>query len=528
MLLKNTGVWMVLLAPLVLAALAACGQYDIDNEGISSQSSQVRRASGLSPMSEGWHEGAVFMEIYLRGYKDSNGDGIGDFNGLTEQLDYLAALGIRGIWLMPINLSSDRDHGYMVENYRELETEYGSREDFLRLLDEAHKRNIGIVMDYLVNHASVQNPIFKAAAADKDSPLRDWFIWSDTALPWTGHFDHSSWHPNDGEFYYGAFSGNMPDFNLLNPEVIRFHQNNLRYWLNLGVDGFRFDAVSSLVENGKDAWKSQPENHAVVNTFKKVINEEYENRFLICEEDKEPALFAQEDSCGSTFAFGLNYALFNAIKEKNTSELEPFLRDYPLQKMGIILANHDSFAGDRPFVQLDGDLNKYRAVAATQLLLPGRPFIYYGEEIGIARSPSSVADHGIRPPMSWTAEGGFTTARKPFRPHATNLASANVEDQLGQPFSLLTFYHNVIALRNGNFALRLGDISVLDAQQNLVFSRAYFGQEALVAINYSGAAAALALPASKAEYRILYSSEGRKSWDISMPLLPYEVLVLAP
>lgn len=506
--------------------ITAC-QIQTQNPLILQQTKALPPASGKSALESGWHKGAVFAEIYVRGYKDSDGDGIGDFNGLTSKLDYLADLGVRGIWLMPTSYSSDHDHGYQIENYRDVEPDFGTMEDFQRLLDEAHKRGIGIILDYVINHASWQNPIF-LAAADGDKRYRDWFLWKDENPGWKGHGLHDSWHPKNDKYYYGVFSYHMPDFNFKNPEVIEFHKDNLRFWLNMGVDGFRFDALSSLVENGKDAWKSQPENHAVINIYKRLITEEYENRYVICEEDTKPDVFARDDSCGATFSFGLNYEMFKSIKKGSAEGLRAFYEKYPMQRMGVILANHDSFAGDRPLLQLGGDLQKYKAVAATQLLSPGQPYIYYGEEIGIGRAKDMKGDRGLRPPMSWTAEGGFTDARLPFRPYATNVKEANVEDQSGQPYSMLSFYKRLIEVRRNHFSLRYGKGTVLDAGENFVLEREHLGQKALVLINYSGSKAKQSLPAYAQGFQVVYSSEGRRSLPASLEMGPYEVLILGP
>lgn len=511
----------------VVLVLAAC-QVQTQNPAILQQIQSLPPASGKSALESDWHKGAVFAEIYVRGYKDSDGDGIGDFNGLTSKLDYLADLGVRGIWLMPTFLSSDHDHGYQIENYRDVEPDFGTLEDFQRLLDEAHKRGIGIILDYVINHASWDNPIFLAAADENDERFRDWFIWRDDDPGWTGHGKNKSWHERNGKYFYGVFSYHMPDFDFKNPEVIKFHEENLRFWLNMGVDGFRFDAISSLVENGKDAWKSQPENHAIINIYKRLVTEEYENRFVICEEDTQPEVFAHEDSCGATFSFGFNYEIFKSIKAGTAEKLAPFYEKYSLERMGIILANHDSFAGDRPLMQLNGDLGKYRAVAATQLLSPGQPFIYYGEEIGIARAEDMRGDRGLRPPMSWTADGGFSESKSIFRPYATNLKEANVADQLGQPYSLLSFYTRLIELRRNHFALRYGKGTVLAAGENFVVQREHMGQKVIVLINYSGKQATQGLPDYAKGYRVLYSSEGRRTNPDLLVMSPYEVLVLGP
>lgn len=481
-----------------LAGLAGCGgatDRTVYSDTLDLSPVEVEdRDSGLA---EGWHREAVFMEIYVRGYKDSDGDGIGDFRGLTDKLDYLQDLGIGGIWLMPMTESWDDDHGYAVEDYRRVESDYGTMEDFQTFLDEAHARGIGVIIDYVMNHSARANPLFRDSLR-RVGGKRDWYVWSAQNPGWTNWGGDPSWHLGLGGFYYGVFWDQMPDFNLRNPEVLGFHFDNLRYWLNLGVDGFRFDAVGAFVENGGDAWESQEENYAIMVQVREVLGA-YDKRFLICEEPAQPQRAARDDACGAAFAFGLNYELVGSARDGVTRAAVPeYVEAAPIAQMGVLLANHDYFAGDRLIEQLDGDERKYRLAAATALTLPGIPFLYYGEEIGLgAARGQGPGDWRIRAPMSWTGDperAGFTTGT-PFREVAKNAATHNVADQEGDPDSLLAFYRSMIALRNDHESLSTGDFTSLQADEVLAFLRASASETSLVVLNYGPEARAVTLDA---------------------------------
>ena len=439
-----------------------------------------------SGLAEGWAEGGVFIEIYVRGYQDSDGDGIGDLNGLTSRLDYLADLGVEGIWLMPITASQDHDHGYAVTDYRSIEADYGTNADFEAFLAAAHERGIGVIMDYVVNHSARQNPLFIDAAANL-ADKRDWYIWSANNPGWTNWDGNPSWHANNGEYFYGVFWNQMPDFNLLNPDVIDYHHNGMRYWLNKGVDGFRFDAVGQLVENGADAYESQPENQEILFAIQQLVTQDYDNRYMVCEEPADPVTAASNSSCGSAFAFGFNDYVRASVKSgRVSSQLRQVLTSYPLQRMGVMLGNHDAFAGVRLMDDFNGDLNQYRLAAATQMTMPGQPFIYYGEEIGMNHSNGNSGDWALRAPMSWSSSNsdGFSTAT-PFRAYAANRNSHNVAAQQADSGSLLNYYKSLIAARKANPALRHGDLNLLRSDTVLAFSRSYQGEQMVVVLNYA-------------------------------------------
>ena len=272
--------------------------------------SGVAAADPGSTLPAGWHQGA-FMEIFVRSYKDSNGDGIGDLRGLIGQLDYLRDLGITGLWLMPVTQSQDRDHGYAVSDYRAIEAQYGSLADFDELLRQAHARGIGIVIDYVFNHSAAQNPLFVQSRSGASNAYRDWYLWTGLKPGGWSIYGNDPWRGSTGNYYFAPFWDQMPDWNLRNASVVAYHHDNLRFWLNRGVDGFRFDAVGNLVENGASAWENQPENFALLRNVRNLMNG-YTQRFLVCEGPSDP--FGYTAACGSAFAFNNTGNLIAAAK----------------------------------------------------------------------------------------------------------------------------------------------------------------------------------------------------------------------
>lgn len=481
------------------AAGACAGTADDTVASDTLDTGPVAVTETASALPEDWHRRAVFMEIYVRGYKDSDGDGVGDFAGLTAQLDYLAELGIGGIWLMPMTESWDDDHGYAVADYRAVESDYGTLAEFETFVAEAHARGIGVIVDYVINHSAKDNPLFRDSWRDLGGK-RDWYVWRENNPGWSNWGGDPSWHRIAGAFYYGVFWDQMPDFNLRNDEVLQYHADNLRFWLNRGVDGFRFDAVGTLVENGADAWESQEENYAIMKQMRAVLGD-YEHRFLICEEPAQPLRAAADDACGAAFGFGLNYDLVASAREGALREgVLDYLADAP-NPMGIIQANHDAFAGDRLYAQYGGDEQVYKLAAAVQLSLPGIPFVYYGEEIGMGRGTGVSGDHALRAPMSWTDDKAGFTSGTPYRGVAENVRTHNVADEREAPDSLLNHYKALIALRNQHESLALGSFTALASGELFGFRRDAADESALVLAHYGGQAQATSLDAGVADAR---------------------------
>lgn len=523
------------LGPIIAAALlAACSSSmaPVNNEpGVSAKldMSPVSVTNKASTLPADWQKDAVFMQIYVRGYKDSNGDGIGDIKGLTEQLDYLQWLGIKGIWLMPIMESQDHDHGYAVTDYRSIEQSYGTTADFQAFLAEAHKRGIGVIIDYVMNHSAYQNPLFLDSDANR-AGKRDWYVWRDDQPFWPNWSSENTWRPGSNGYYYAVFWDQMPDFNLRNQDVLDFHKNNLRYWMNMGVDGFRFDAVGTLVENGRDGMFNQRENGEIMQQVRAVLAE-YDNRYLVCEMPDNAEFAGHSSFCGSAFQFPMRAAILGSARFGRVKDnLVSGYNNKQTENMGMFLSNHDGFAGDRVIVQVGGNEQRNRTAAATYLLSTGHPFIYYGEEIGMNHSVGDgvlYKDHALRGPMSWTADpktAGFTSA-KPFRAPANNVADHNVDSEQWQDDSLLLLYRNLIQLRNSEPALRHGSQEALASGSNKIyaFRRTAGNEQIIVAINYGDNTQTLATPAlANGHWQALTSSPAAAA-TITLPPFSYHV-----
>ncbi len=433
-----------------------------------------------------WRKGP-FAEIFVRAYQDSNGDGIGDLQGLIGRLDYLRDLGVTGIWLMPITKSQDGDHGYAVSDYRAVEPGYGTLADLDALVSAAHARGIGVVVDYVMNHSAAQHPAFVNANSGSSNAFRDWYIFSASKPSGWSIYGGDPWRSGREGYYFAPFWDQMPDFNLKNTTVVNWHHDNLRFWLNRGIDGFRFDAVGNLVENGPAAWENQAENFTLMGNVRQMVNGSYANRFLVCEGPSAPLQF--QPACGSAFAFGHQYKLVSAAQGDAAAirDVAAYF-DTASAGMSTMLSNHDSFAGQRAMDQFNGNEAQYRLAAATYLLQPGTPFIYYGEEIGMRGAGSLSGDPKLRTPMSWTSTntgaGGFTSGT-PFRALSANVAAYNVQTQAAQTNSLLNWYKAIIAVRQAHPALRRGiHVSAAAAGTTLSFQRQDGNQRAVVMINY--------------------------------------------
>lgn len=459
-----------------------------------------------SALPEGWQHGA-FMEIFVRAWRDSNGDGIGDLRGLTMTLDHLQDLGVRGIWLMPITANADGDHGYATTDFRAIAPEYGTLADFDELIHEAHKRGIGVVMDYVINHSAAQHAMFQQALKGRDNPFRPWFVWAEQmpqgwdiwgknpwyaaeAQPWTFTGDVKQLPPpppGASNFYFGTFGPHMPDFNFRHPPVLQYHQDSLRFWLNRGLDGYRLDAVPHLLEGDAVRWNDQPESRALTKQLQDLIKG-YQHRYVVCEATAEPSAYGDPAVCGGAFAFGfVQHYVGAALGQADAVQRVATHYETASPTMATFLSNHDVFAGRRLWDQVGGDVRAYKLAAAGYLLQPGTPFIYYGEEIGQAGVPGLEADLPLRAPYSWTGDAltaGFTTGA-PFRPLAPNLATNNLQAQRADPQSLFNFYKALLKLRNGLPSMARGTQQHGFAQGLVAgWQRVHEGERTLVLINY--------------------------------------------
>lgn len=457
--------------------------------------SSVAAVDPGSVLSANWQKGA-FMEIYVRGYKDSDDDGKGDLKGVIQSLDYLKDLGIKGIWLMPITKSQDADHGYAVSDYRSVETAYGNLADFDELIKQAHARGIGVILDYVMNHSAAENPLFVNSKASAGNAYRSWYVWQAQAPSGWNIYGSNPWKSVASGSYFAGFWDQMPDFNLTNQTVIDYHKDNLRFWLNRGADGFRFDAVGNLVENGPSAWENQPQNYPIMGQVSSLLAT-YSQRYMVCEAPADEKGFGAANACGSAFAFSLAGDLSKAAR--NYQGAIQAVSNYfksASANMATMTSNHDAFAGDRLWNQVGGDQTLYKLAAASYLLQPGTPFIYYGEEIGMAGATNLNGDWKIRTPMSWSADAnnaGFTSGT-PFRALSANVTTQNVAAQLADPNSILAFYKAMLNLRNTLPSLAQGSYEAPFVSGSVMgFQRKFGNEQTLVLINYAPQASNLSV-----------------------------------
>jgi len=313
-----------------------------------------------------------------------------------------------------------------------------------------------VIIDYVMNHSAAQNPLFLNSKSATSNAYRDWYVWSATKPTGWSIYGNDPWYYGGTGYYFAGFWDQMPEFNLRNADALAYHQNNLRYWLNRGADGFRFDAVGNLVENGANAWEGQPDDYTIMSNVRGLLDG-YAQRYMVCEGPVNPIGFSV--ACCSAFAFGHDYDIVNAAKG-SSSAIQAVASYFSSAAPGMatMVSNHDSFAGDRLYDQVGGDLAQYQLAAATYLLQPGTPFIYYGEEIGMAGGMGLSGDWKLRTPMSWTnstSDAGFTTGT-PFRALSSNVASYYVAAEQSDSTSLLGFYKALIAGAQGPAVTRAG------------------------------------------------------------------------
>ncbi|MFM1859976.1 MAG: hypothetical protein RL133_1476 [Pseudomonadota bacterium] len=468
-----------------------------------------RGAVALAPpatqLPSDWPYGAV-MQIYVRAYQDSDGDGIGDLKGLTQRLDYLASLGIRGIWLMPVTASSDRDHGYAVQDYRAIEPDYGTLEDLRAFIQAAHARGIGVITDYLINHASDQHPLFRNARSSPQSADRNYFVWQTQQPAGWDVWGKNPWYAAETGYYFATFGSNMPDFNWRNPAVEAFHFDNIRHWLNLGLDGIRFDATKHLIENDARNWDNQPESHSIMRRVRALVRQ-VPHAHMVCE--APAAVKETTESCGQAFDFDLPGKLFAAVNsptESHVAALAAHIRGLPANP-AVFLSNHDRFAGDRVWNQVAGDLRRAKLAAASILLMPGTPYLYYGEEIGMGANPTLSGDWGLRTPMSWTAtSAGFSTGQ-PFRAASGNQGQQNVAAEEARSDGLLHHYRQLMRLRNARPSISQGERLQVVSQGAVLSMELRRGQEGtLVLLNFG-------------EQPVVQAVEGLSQWKRAESLM---------
>ena len=589
-----TGACRAPLSPLALVLLLSistplCAAKTSASPQSSQPRSNARRAAPAKP-GPPWWQRAVFYEIYPRSFQDSDGDGVGDLNGITARLDYLRDLGVDAVWITPFYPSPQVDFGYDVSDYEDVDPQFGTLADFDRLVREAHRRRIKVVIDFVLNHTSDQHPFFVESRSSRTSPKRDWYIWRDPkpdgSRPnnWSSSFGPVAWTLDEktGQYYYHYFYPQQPELNWRNPAVERRMLETVRFWLKRGADGFRLDAVNYLYED------PQLRDNPVLPELRFGSTTEYEqekkyNRDLPEVQDAMVRLRAFNDSINpESVLVGEAYVPkweelmryygpanngvhlpfnFFLVMEPARSQLKaPVFREVIAQSeralkgrwTTYVLSNHDI---PRHYDRLgDGKNNDEIAkLTATMLLtLRGTPFLYYGEEIGmVTTEPKTIEEvrdpvgrrywplrkgrDGERTPMQWDAglHAGFTTGT-PWLPVPPSARTKNVAMQSGDPSSLLNFYKRLIALRRASPALLDGDYAAVGNGPHVyAYLRHTSGQRMLVALNMSARPQSLPLGSELkgggARPRLRLSNlpvKGKKLVGDELLLAPFEAVIL--
>ena len=445
------------------------------------------------PESNIWWNDTVFYEIFIRSFYDSNNDGRGDINGIIEKLDYLndgdpntnSDLGINGIWLMPISPSPSY-HGYDIIDYKEINPEYGTLNDFRNLIKECHQRGIKVIIDFVGNHSSDQHPWFKSSV--EGSSKRNWYRWSTTKPNYKGPWGQEVWHKKNNAYYYGAFWSGMPDLNYSNIEVTNEIKNLIKYWYqDIKVDGFRVDAVKHWIEEGSN----QENTTSTLNwwrdlyAFQKNLDPSIMMVGEVWSSSSEIVKYS-DDRLDYCFEFDLSSSIINAVKNNSFGNLKSKISElqglYPNSQYGSFLTNHDQ---NRSFEQIGYNLNKSKLAASLLLTLPGIPYVYYGEEIAmLGKKP----DEDIRKPMQWSDAiyGGFSNSN-PWRNLNNNYLEYNVEKMQKDKNSLWSHYSKFIKLRTKNKVISQGKVKILESNNTDIFAyiKSFENSNMLIIHNFS-------------------------------------------
>ncbi|WP_410620404.1 maltose alpha-D-glucosyltransferase [Amycolatopsis sp. cmx-8-4] len=471
------------------------------------------RSAQQAPSNPAWFKGAVFYEVLVRAFADSNGDGTGDLRGLAGRLDYLAWLGIDCLWLPPFYASPLRDGGYDISDFRAVLPEFGSVEDFVFLLNEAHRRGIRVITDLVLNHTSDAHPWFQQSRSDPDGPYGDYYVWSDDDSRYADariifvDTESSNWtyDPVRGQFYWHRFFSHQPDLNFENPDVQNAMIDTLRFWLDLGIDGFRLDAVPYLFEQEGTNCENLPRTHEFLKRCRKVVDDEYPGRILLAEANQWPSDVVEYfgdpavggDECHMAFHFPLMPRIFMAVRRESRFPISEILTQTPQipdgTQWGIFLRNHDELTlemvtdEERDYMYteyakdprmkanigirrrlaplLDNDRNQQELFTAMLLSLPGSPVLYYGDEIGMGDNIWLGDRDAVRTPMQWTPDrnAGFSSC-DPGRIYLPVIMDPvygyqglNVEAQSNNDSSLLNWTRRMIEVRKQHHAFAEGE-----------------------------------------------------------------------
>jgi maltose alpha-D-glucosyltransferase/alpha-amylase len=490
----------------------------------------ARRARPM-PVSLDWYKRAVFYEVLVQAFFDSNDDGYGDLRGLTAKLDYLQWLGVDCLWLPPFYDSPRRDGGYDIRDYYQIAPEYGTIDDFVDLVDAAHERGIRIIIDLVLNHTSDTHFWFQESRRDPNGPYGDYYVWRDTDTEYAGvrvifsDTETSNWtfDPVRQQFYWHRFYSHQPDLNYDNPAVQEEMLNVVRYWLDLGIDGFRLDAVTYLYEREGTDCANLPETHAYLKRIRKMIDTEYPGRIMLAEANLWPSELVDYfgdpatggDECHMAFHFPLMPRIFMAVKQESRTPISDIIKKTPPIpancQWGTFLRNHDELTlemvtgEERDYMHqayapdprgrlnggirrrlaplLNSDRTQIKLFTSLLLSLPGSPVLYYGDEIGMGDNIWLHDRDGVRTPMQWSVDrnGGFSRCdpSKLYLPvnagWVYGYQAVNVERQSDQPDSLLQWTRQMLAVRKRHPALALGTYEELESSNPavLAFIREY-------------------------------------------------------
>jgi maltose alpha-D-glucosyltransferase/alpha-amylase len=505
-------------------------------------------AIGPDPL---WYKDAVIYQLHVKAFQDSTGNGIGDFGGLIQRLDYIEALGATAIWLLPFYPSPLRDDGYDISDYRKVNPAYGSMREFRRFVKEAHRRGIRVITELVINHTSDQHPWFqKARHAKPGSAARDFYVWSDTDDRYHGtriifldtETSNWTWDPVAQAYFWHRFYSHQPDLNFDNPRVLREVIKVMCWWLDMGVDGLRLDAIPYLIEREGTNNENLPETHAVLKKIRAALDERYEDRMLLAEANQWPEdtapYFGDGDECHMSFHFPLMPRIYMALAQEGRHPITDIIRQMPEIpencQWAIFLRNHDeltlemvteeerdylwrTYAEDKrarinlgirrrlaPLMQ--NDRRKIELMIALLLSMPGTPILYYGDEIGMGDNYFLGDRDGVRTPMQWTADrnGGFSRANPqqlylpPVMDPIYGFQAVNVEAQDGNPSSLLNWMRLIVAVRSQHQAFGRGEVRFLypTNRKILAYVREFEDERILCVVNLSRSAQAVELDLS--------------------------------
>ena len=527
-----------------------------------------------------WYKDAVIYQLHVRTFSDSNGDGIGDFAGLTRRLDYLQGLGITAIWVLPFYPSPLRDDGYDIADYTSVHSSYGTLDDFKTFLEAAHSRGIRVIIEMVLNHTSDQHPWFKESRSSHDNPKREWYVWSETDTGYQGvpivfvdtETSNWAWDPLSKSYYWHRFFSHQPDLNYDNPAVFEAVWEVMKFWLDIGVDGFRLDAVAFLVEREGTLCENLPETHAVIREIRKRLDISYPGTMLLAEANQWPAdvraYFGDGDEFHAAFHFPLMPRMFMAVKLEDRKPIIEILEQTPEipenAQWFIFLRNHDEltlemvtdierdymydeYATDKTMrinrgirrrlaPMMNNDRRRIELLNGLLMSMPGTPIVYYGDEIGMGDNIYLGDRNGVRTPMQWNSSlnAGFSSA-DPERLYAPVISNAvygfqavNVDAQTRSEHSLLLWMKSLIKVRNAFRVFSRGTIQFLNPSNHrvLAYVRQFEGETVLVVNNLSNSAQAVELDVQRYKGYVPIEMFGRNLFP-RFGNLPY-LLTLGP